>query len=81
MRCRYVAIVDLTRRLNSKFGSAEATRLRTQGILRSLFPPWLPAAFKVCPLQAAWQGGLSRNGNRAGRRSCSPSRCRAFPAA
>lgn len=47
-QCRYQAIVDLTRRLNSKFGSPQETTSRTQGILRSLFPPWLPAAFKVC---------------------------------
>ena len=47
----YEAIIDLTRRLNSKYSSPEATCQRTQGILRSLFPPWLPAAFKASQLR------------------------------
>ena len=44
---RYEAIVDLTRRLNANYGSPHATRRRTKRILQSLFPPWLPSAFKV----------------------------------
>lgn len=45
--CRYDAIIDLTRQLNSKFDSARETQLATRGILNSLFPSWLPPAFKV----------------------------------
>ena len=44
-RGSYEAIVDLTRRLNALAPSETAAR--TRGILRSLFPPWLPAAFAV----------------------------------
>jgi hypothetical protein len=42
----YPAIIDLTRRLNA-VGSPRATQQATRGILRSLFPSWLPGAFKV----------------------------------
>lgn len=42
----YPAIIDLTRRLNAA-GSPAATQAATRGILRSLFPSWLPGAFKV----------------------------------
>lgn len=45
--CRYDAIIDLTRRLNSKFPEARQVQLTTRGILNSLFPRWLPGAFKV----------------------------------
>lgn len=53
--CRYDAIVDLTRRLNSQFATARETQVVTRGILNSLFPSWLPGAFKVGqgPLQVA----------------------------
>ncbi|PSC69941.1 histone deacetylase [Micractinium conductrix] len=43
----YDAIIDLTRRLNTMHGSAHGTQEATVGILRSLFPPWLPGAFSV----------------------------------
>ena len=42
----YPAIIDLTRRLNT-IGSPRDTQMATRSILRSLFPPWLPGAFKV----------------------------------
>lgn len=41
----YEAIVDLTRRLNALAPSETAAR--TQNILRSLFPSWLPGAFAL----------------------------------
>lgn len=44
---RYPAIIDLTRRLNRQFPTARDTQLATRGILNSLFPSWLPGAFKV----------------------------------
>ena len=43
---RYGAIIDMTRRLNS-LPTARETQEATVRILRSLFPPWLPGAFKV----------------------------------
>lgn len=43
--CRYPAIIDLTRRLNAMHGSPRGTQEATRGILRSLFPAWLPPAF------------------------------------
>eukprot|EP00879_Flechtneria_rotunda_P011353 GHRR01011858.1.p1 GENE.GHRR01011858.1~~GHRR01011858.1.p1 ORF type:complete len:171 (+),score=34.61 GHRR01011858.1:187-699(+) len=43
----YDAIIDLTRRLNSKFAEARQVQLTTRGILNSLFPSWLPGVFKV----------------------------------
>eukprot|EP00884_Botryococcus_braunii_P023661 jgi/Botrbrau1/997/Bobra.114_1s0035.1 len=43
----YAAIVDLTRRLNSRYATARETQLATILILQSLFPSWLPGAFKV----------------------------------
>jgi hypothetical protein len=42
----YDGIVDLTRRLNS-LGSPRETQVLTRQILNSLFPSWLPPAFKV----------------------------------
>lgn len=37
----------MTRRLNSAYGTPRETQVATRNILRSLFPPWLPGAFKV----------------------------------
>jgi hypothetical protein len=42
----YPAIIDLTRRLNA-LGSPQDTQTATRKILNSLFPSWLPPAFKV----------------------------------
>jgi hypothetical protein len=42
----YDAIIDLTRRLNS-LGPPRVTQDKTRKILQSLFPSWLPPAFKV----------------------------------
>lgn len=42
----YDAIIDLTRRLNA-LGSPKDTQQLTRQILLSLFPGWLPPAFKV----------------------------------
>ena len=42
----YKAISDLTRRLNG-LGTPRETQVRTRAILNSLFPSWLPGAFKV----------------------------------
>lgn len=42
----YAGIIDLTRRLNS-LGSPTDTQRLTRQILLSLFPGWLPPAFKV----------------------------------
>jgi len=42
----YPAIIDLTRRLNA-LGSPQDTQTATRKILTSLFPSWLPGAFKV----------------------------------
>ena len=42
----YPAIIDLTRKLNS-LGSPRDTQIATRVILNSLFPSWLPGAFKV----------------------------------
>ncbi|KXZ56875.1 hypothetical protein GPECTOR_1g79 [Gonium pectorale] len=42
----YDAIIDLTRRLNSKFRTAAETQEATRAILNALFPSWLPGAFK-----------------------------------
>lgn len=46
MEAGYPAIIDLTRRLNS-LGSPRETQETTRKILKSLFPSWLPGAFKV----------------------------------
>ena len=43
----YDAIVELTLRLNSQYPTARQTQAATRTILQSLFPPWLPSAFKV----------------------------------
>ncbi|GIL64869.1 hypothetical protein Vafri_18715 [Volvox africanus] len=43
----YDAIIDLTRRLNSKFRTGAETQEATRAILNALFPSWLPGAFKV----------------------------------
>eukprot|EP00775_Hariotina_reticulata_P008624 gene8624-8805_t len=43
----YEAIIDLTRSLNSAFPASRQVQLTTRGILNSLFPSWLPGAFKV----------------------------------
>ncbi|EIE22959.1 hypothetical protein COCSUDRAFT_15824 [Coccomyxa subellipsoidea C-169] len=43
----YDAIVDLTRLLNSKSSNPRDTQVKTRQILLSLFPSWLPPAFKV----------------------------------
>lgn len=42
----YDAIIDLTRRLNA-LGSPGETQKKTRYILNSLFPSWLPGAFKI----------------------------------
>jgi len=42
----YPAIIDLTRRLNA-IGTPKDTQEKTRQILKSLFPSWLPGAFKV----------------------------------
>ncbi|KAL4522943.1 hypothetical protein Ndes2526A_g07669 [Nannochloris sp. 'desiccata'] len=42
----YPAIIDLTRRLNA-LGSPQDTQKATRNILISLFPSWLPGAFKI----------------------------------
>ena len=44
---RYAGIIDLTRRLNSMHATPRGTQLATVGILRSLFPAWLPPAFAL----------------------------------
>lgn len=44
---RFAAIIDLTRTLNRKFSAPGATQAATRKILKSLFPFWLPSAFKV----------------------------------
>jgi hypothetical protein len=54
---RYDAIIDLTRRLNNKYQQAGQVQEATRGILNSLFPSWLPGAFKVRGLELV---GLSR---------------------
>ncbi|WIA35590.1 hypothetical protein OEZ86_004011 [Tetradesmus obliquus] len=43
----YEAIIDLTRRLNASYSEAREVQLTTRRILNSLFPSWLPGAFKV----------------------------------
>ena len=45
--CRYDAIIDLTRSLNSQYCSPAETQQATQQILRSLFPAWLLPAFRA----------------------------------
>ena len=47
--CRYAGIIDLTRKLNAKYRHPRETQEATKTILRSLFPSWLPGAFKVRP--------------------------------
>lgn len=47
MAHRYEAIVDLTRSLNTMSEYPGHTQERTRLILLSLFPAWLPPAFKV----------------------------------
>lgn len=42
----YQGIIDLTRRLNA-LGSPRDTQVLTRRILNSLFPGWLPPAFKI----------------------------------
>ncbi|GBF91530.1 hypothetical protein Rsub_04270 [Raphidocelis subcapitata] len=43
----YPAIIDLTRRLNRQYPTARDTQLTTRAILNSLFPGWLPGAFRA----------------------------------
>lgn len=43
----YDAIIDLTRKLNTRYARAEDTQHATQNILRSLFPSWLLPAFRA----------------------------------
>ena len=45
----YDAIVELTHQLNRQFPTARGTQSATRAILKSLFPAWLPGAFKVRP--------------------------------
>ena len=45
--CRYDAIIDLTRSLNSRYCNPAETQQATQQILRSLFPAWLLPAFRA----------------------------------
>ena len=52
---RYDAIIDLTRKLNSKYTHPQQTQAATKRILKSLFPGWLPPAFSVSILvMHAW---------------------------
>jgi hypothetical protein len=68
---RYDAIIDLTRQLNSNFDSARETQLATRGILNSLFPRWLPPAFKVGLLQhPATDGSSNDSGDMAYGKHC-----------
>ena len=65
---RYDGIIKLTRRLNSKFPTNRETQERTVGILASLFPSWLPSAFKVGAqgqLQLRSQAASLHSGNPA----------------
>ncbi len=51
----YDGIIDLTRRLNSKFRTTAETQETTRRILNALFPSWLPPLFRVrlgCKLMA-----------------------------
>jgi len=41
----YEAVIELTKRLNAKYGDPRETHEATVGILLSLFPSWLPVAF------------------------------------
>jgi hypothetical protein len=43
----YAGIIDLTRRLNAAHADARGVQRATREILVSLFPSWLPGAFKV----------------------------------
>lgn len=43
----YDAIIDLTRKLNSKYKHPKQTQEATKKILKSLFPGWLPGAFSA----------------------------------
>lgn len=43
----YDAIIEMTRRLNSSYATPQETQIVTRRILKSLFPPWLPGAFKL----------------------------------
>ncbi|KAG1677799.1 hypothetical protein FOA52_008563 [Chlamydomonas sp. UWO 241] len=43
----YDGVIELTRRLNSKFPTPRGTQVATVGILRSLMPSWLPGLFAV----------------------------------
>lgn len=45
---RYDGIIDLTRKLNSKYSRPQETQAATKRILKTLFPGWLPPAFSVC---------------------------------
>lgn len=45
--CRYDAIIDLTRKLNQQHATPAEVQNTTRYILKSLFPGWLPGAFKV----------------------------------
>ena len=45
--CRYDAILSLTTSLNGMSDQPRDTQERTRLILQSLFPAWLPPAFKV----------------------------------
>ena len=45
----YDGIVDLTQKLNTKFGSANDTQAATVRILTSLMPGWLYELFQVTP--------------------------------
>ena len=58
----YDGIVDLTQKLNTKFGSAKDTQAATVRILTSLMPGWLYELFQVTPyrhrshfLQLPWR--------------------------
>lgn len=43
----YDAIIDLTRKLNSKYKHPKQTQAETKKILKTLFPGWLPGAFSA----------------------------------
>lgn len=65
---RYDAIIDLTRKLNSKYKHPQQTQAATKRILKSLFPGWLPPAFSVSTLAMHMGSEASRGeGGRGGR--------------
>lgn len=50
--------MDLTRALNAMFDQPRDTQERTRTILLSLFPAWLPPAFKVIYWRDVYQSSI-----------------------